>query len=304
MNIHHLRYAKAVGDVGSFSGAAKACHVSQPSLSNAVAQIEQELGDALFIRSTRKVSLTPFGEYVLPLIEEAVKAVEEVHAGAKRHHGNGQAVIRMGLSPLVNARLLKQVIEPFERKLPEVNIIFKECMLDDMDERIAARRLDVSCVLQGSSTSTSKTLPLYKEALFYLPAHASKLDGKPIRLGDLSTDVFVTTMDGCGLSDAIRKLFKQKRVRFNEYPGHALSYEVVQEWVSLGIGSGILPDSKVTHQRRIARPIVQNSGEPIEVKYELRWSAAKRLPEHLRQFIEHFRKVVPALVRSGTARLL
>jgi len=298
MNIHHLRYAKAVGETGSFSRAAKACHVSQPSLSNAVAQIEEELGGALFFRSTRKVGLTPFGEYVLPLIEEAVKAVEEIHLGAKRHRSNGEAVIRIGLSPLVNARLLKQWIEPFERKLPGINIIFKECMLGDMEERLAGQRLDVSCVLQGSSTAASRALPLYKEALFYLPANGTGTAGKPIRIGDLAADVFVTTIDGCGLSDAIRKLFKQKRVPFREYQGHALSYEVVQEWVSLGIGSGILPNSKVTHLRDVARPIVQNSGEPIEVQYELRWSAAKRLPEHLWQFIEHFRKVVPVLVRN------
>jgi hypothetical protein len=84
----------------------------------------------------------------------------------------------------------------------------------------------------------------------------------PIAVRDLAPETFVLTIEGCGLTNAVRGLFQRNRVRLREYPGQALSYDVVEEWVELGIGAGILPASKVRKLRRSARPILGNSGQP------------------------------------------
>lgn len=72
MNLNQLRYAKTVADTGSFTLAAEQCYVTQPTLSNGIAQLEQELGDKIFKRTTRTVSLTPFGEHIMPYIESTL----------------------------------------------------------------------------------------------------------------------------------------------------------------------------------------------------------------------------------------
>ena len=56
-----LRYAASVAELGSFSAAARACSVSQPTVSNAIADLEELLGARIFERSTRKLALTPAG---------------------------------------------------------------------------------------------------------------------------------------------------------------------------------------------------------------------------------------------------
>jgi len=68
MNLSQLKYVKAVAETSSFSRASEKSFVTQPSLSNAIAQLEEELGDRLFFRTTHSVSLTPFGERMLPLV--------------------------------------------------------------------------------------------------------------------------------------------------------------------------------------------------------------------------------------------
>ena len=62
MNLRHLEFVIAVAEHGSFTRAAEAVHVSQPSLSHAIAGIEEQLGTSLFNRAGRSVSLTPAGE--------------------------------------------------------------------------------------------------------------------------------------------------------------------------------------------------------------------------------------------------
>ena len=74
MEMHQLRYVVAVSRAGNFSRAAEQCHVSQPSLSQQILKLEEELGERLFDRMKREAKLTRHGEAFLP---RAVKILEE-----------------------------------------------------------------------------------------------------------------------------------------------------------------------------------------------------------------------------------
>ena len=74
MNLSQLRFANALARSGSFTAAAAECFVTQPTLSNGIAQLESELGERLFLRTTRKVTLTPFGTHLMPSIAEVLRA--------------------------------------------------------------------------------------------------------------------------------------------------------------------------------------------------------------------------------------
>src|SRR4051794_38301016 len=80
MEVRQLRYALAVVDEGTFTAAAAACFVAQPSLSQAVAALERELGAALFLRLGRRVALTAAGEAFVPAAREALRAIGTVRA--------------------------------------------------------------------------------------------------------------------------------------------------------------------------------------------------------------------------------
>ena len=96
MNLSHLKFASSVAAEGSFTAAAQRCHVTQPTLSNGIAQLEAELGDRLFVRTTRSVALTPFGKHV-PYIDQ-VCAQAGVLQQSRAFHSQ-KATIRIGTSP-------------------------------------------------------------------------------------------------------------------------------------------------------------------------------------------------------------
>ncbi|HMR50064.1 MAG TPA: LysR family transcriptional regulator [Arachnia sp.] len=106
LNIEGLRYARAVSETGSFSAAARAYGVTQPALSNGIARLEEHLGARLFDRSPRGVSPTPFGVHMLPLIEQALRGLDTVTAESLRWTTPPTGTIRMGVSPLINPRLV------------------------------------------------------------------------------------------------------------------------------------------------------------------------------------------------------
>ena len=74
MNLQQLRYARALAECGSFVQAADQCAVTQPTLSNGIAQLESDLGQQLFARTTRTVRLTEAGEHLLPDIADILNA--------------------------------------------------------------------------------------------------------------------------------------------------------------------------------------------------------------------------------------
>ena len=126
MEMHQLRYVVAVARSGNFSRAAEHCHVAQPSLSQQIQKLENELGERLFDRMKREARLTPHGEVFL---RRAVRILEEVDA-AKREMTDAQDLLRgtltIGVLPTIAPYLLPEVMAQFMEKFPGVETVVQE----------------------------------------------------------------------------------------------------------------------------------------------------------------------------------
>src|SRR5271170_2450055 len=113
MEMHQLRYVVAVARARNFSRAAEQCHVSQPSLSQQIQKLEEELGERLFDRLKRHSKLTPHGEAFLPravrILEEAEMAVREASDARSLLSGT----LTIGVLPTIAPYLLPKVIGAF-----------------------------------------------------------------------------------------------------------------------------------------------------------------------------------------------
>src|SRR5512143_1521634 len=129
MNLRHLEFVLAAARERSFSHAAKRCHVTQPTLSSGIALLEEAFGGQIFVRTTRKVELSAFGQQLLPLIETVVRARTELESGIRSFHDPSHKVARIGLSLLVDTRRVSDVLQPFLTDHSGVETFFKECYL-------------------------------------------------------------------------------------------------------------------------------------------------------------------------------
>lgn len=302
MKLRQIEFVVTVAREQSFSRAAEICHATQPSLSSAVAQIEEELGAKLFARTTRNVALTPFGRHILPHLESVLSARDEVTAAAAAFHNPARKLLRLGFSPLVDMWMLTGVTDPFCRLHQGVEVFFKECLLDDLAGRLESGAIDLTILPRDSVPDGMQQAPFYSDPLYYLPQSGHSAEPPAaLYLADLPHDPVIMTAGGCGLNRSLEVLFEAEGISPPAYPGYALSYQVIQEWTWLGLGAGILPRAKLLVDATGAVPLLRATGTPARFEFVWAWHGAGHRPDHVAAFLDHVRdqRVKPVQSRAG-----
>lgn len=279
MNLQQLRYVRALVEEGSFVAAASRCAVTQPTLSNGIAQLEAEIGHRIFRRTTRSVSLTNYGEQVLPAILETLKAFDYLRELVKRIGSGSGLSVHVGLSPVVGIRQAEDMLEPYHARRPEIGLIYHEGNLDELCDLLRRSEIDiiVSPIAHRSAPVSDCVMQLLRsEPLFFIPRKedSGRWAGKnSVSIKDIADEQFVLVPNVCGLTQVTKTLFDEHSCMLNRYPGEASSYAVVSEWAKLGLGSGILPQSKIAQDRSGHQSIpIMKDGLPVEIEY---WALGK-----------------------------
>ena len=113
MTLTELKYIVAVARERHFGKAAKACHVSQPTLSVAVKKLEQELELKLFERSASEVSVTPLGQEVVRQAQAVLEQAASIREIAKRGKDPLAGALRLGVIYTIAPYLLPELVKPF-----------------------------------------------------------------------------------------------------------------------------------------------------------------------------------------------
>ena len=147
MEIRQLTYLVVTSRVGSFSKAAKELGIAQPSLSEAIAQLESELEIQIFERSSRGVSLTEIGQHVLIHARAIVQEVEQVRLISR----GVRSRIRFGVAPVLAWLEAPRIMRKFAVSHPSVEISVAEHNVPDIVSLILQGKLDVGMVATVSS---------------------------------------------------------------------------------------------------------------------------------------------------------
>jgi DNA-binding transcriptional LysR family regulator len=144
IEVRQLRYFVAVAEELHFGRAAERVHVSQSPLSRAIRELERQVGVVLFVRTTRRVELTPAGEVFL---EHARRALAEVDLAVERARGAGapdRRVVAIGHGPLSRAAAARIA----EELAPELAVRLEEDVTPDLFRRVAAGELAGAAVME------------------------------------------------------------------------------------------------------------------------------------------------------------
>lgn len=272
MNLQQLTFVKALVEEGTFEGAAVRCSVAIPALSSELAQLEAELGHRLFHRSMKKVRLTPYGENLLPRVLEALHSLNNLAAASKATTCETSCGICVGLSPIVGVRRAETMLSRFKSKHPQIEITYRESNLRDLCNLMQCRRLDLIISPYDKSVTLEPDcllISLEKEPLSFIPRRQDphlwkNLDN--VALADIANETFVLVPDACGLTTCVMSMFEANNLPLRRHEGEASCYAGIQEWVRLGLGSGILPKSRLQDDGTINIPIVHN-GHPLAIEY-------------------------------------
>src|SRR5690349_10376635 len=134
MEITDLRYFWHAATTGSFLRAAEAVHVSPPAISKAIRRLEDSLETPLFIRSTRRVTLTPAGETLRGHAERIMRQVDDAKAEVQQGPSVIAGELRIGAMEVFSIQLLPAALGELVKKHPLVRPLAHETIPERMEE--------------------------------------------------------------------------------------------------------------------------------------------------------------------------
>lgn len=126
MRLGQFEYLLSLEQYGSFSKTAQQLFVAQSSISQAIKELEDELGFIIIRRSNKGISFTPQGKIVLTKAKKIMKEIEDLKAMAKSDHDLVQGDLSIGISPHILSFLLTDLVINFKADFPGLNVQHKE----------------------------------------------------------------------------------------------------------------------------------------------------------------------------------
>src|SRR5215475_1182721 len=122
MEFHQLRYVCAVADTGNFSRAAERCRIAQPSLSQQVLKLEEDLGAKLFDRLGRSVRLTEAGRAFVAHARKILEEMEAARSSVADKNEDLRGSVAVGVIPTVAPYLMPNYAAAFAKKYPDAKL--------------------------------------------------------------------------------------------------------------------------------------------------------------------------------------
>lgn len=193
MELRHLRYFVAVVDGKGYREASRRLHITQPSISETISDLEDELGLKLFSRANRTVSLTPEGEafYV-----EAVRTLQQAETAivmAKRAaHGK---IGRLAIGCISSAAMafLPDLIRTFKLECPDIRLTLQDLYPAELDRAFDRGAIDIGITRTISPERSGEFLTklLFRDPLLAVLPKSRRLKSPHVHLADLANERFI-----------------------------------------------------------------------------------------------------------------
>lgn len=235
MEMHQIRYFLAVCDHGSFTRAAQFTYISQPSLTQAIKKLEDELGGELFLRDRSGCQLTSLGRMIEPGFRTILRQSQVTKAEALRFTNLNNIPLRIGLMSTIGAQRLSPFFARYQREFPQIEL---ELVVDNETDLLGQLESDLLDMVISSPTHLlgepyHSTL-LYQEryVVAFSPDHRFNQMTK-IDLKDIQAEPYLDRLN-CELRDKLKKICQDQEI--NLYAAYRSNSE---EWILHMAGSGI-----------------------------------------------------------------
>lgn len=213
MNFTQLKYFEAVCACGAVSRAAEMLHISQPSLSTAIRELEMEFGVDLFKRHHKGVSLTPAGETLLAMSKDILTRAEQT-ANIMKDFGTGCKILKLGLPPMIGSMFLTQIYKGFCGQYPDVTIGISEGGYQDLRQKLKDGFLDVAFMSHDDALDPELSSVFLSKLEVVCCVHKDNPIAKlpVVKLKDLENQPIVLFEDSFFQTAKIKDLFQKERI--------------------------------------------------------------------------------------------
>jgi DNA-binding transcriptional LysR family regulator len=249
MELRQLRYFLAVADELHFGRAAQKLHMSQPPLSVQVGRLEREVGTPLFVRSTRRVTLTAAGMHLQERARRILDEVDAVRADMRDHVDGIAGQLTAGFVSSANYTVLPEVVRLFRSRRPKVNLTLVPLTSGEQFDRLRDGSLDIGIVRDEFPRTSQGPAALSTAVVFEERLVACLPVDHPLAT---RAEITVDEIIDVPMIAYPRALMPGYVDRVTEMLSSAGSMRVVEEvvhqetalgFVAAGVGTSILPES-------------------------------------------------------------
>ena len=209
MTITQLYYVLAVAEHQNFTKAAKACFVTQPTLSMQIQKLEDQLDVQIFDRNKKPIELTDVGKKIVSQARNIVDEADRIQDIVDQQKGFIGGEFRLGIIPTIMPTLLPMFLKTFIKKYPKVKLKIEELATEDIITRINDGHLDAAIAATPLENINIKERVLFYEPFVsYIPNNHRLSEKKTIEVSDLDINDILLLEDGHCFRDGVINLCK------------------------------------------------------------------------------------------------
>jgi DNA-binding transcriptional LysR family regulator len=253
MDLRRLEVFAKVAELGSFSRAAEALFLTQPTISEHVRALEVELGLLLLDRLGRGATPTPAGRVLLDYARRMLKLAEEARQAIDRFQGRMSGTLMVGGSTIPGEYVLPALIGQFKTKYPDILISLRVASSRQVSEWVDEGRVEVGVVGARPALRTLAAHTLMSDDLVVaVPAGHPWSGRKTVTLADVRSEPLIVREPGSGSREALERALHDAGTNLEAFrvAGEIGSTQAVKQAVRAGVGVTIISRRAVEDECR------------------------------------------------------
>lgn len=287
MTILQLRYFQATCKYNSVSKAAKEMNISQPSISNAIKQLENEFGITLFIRSNKSLSLTLEGKQFLDMVDRLLDQFDNV-SQIMLDLGQKRNLIRLGIPPILEYLILPKFYTDFTKIYPNTEISITEEGSRFLMDSILNNICDIAFIPHRNKIPPEfQSMPVVElETVYCVHQDHPLAVYDSISIEKIAKEPIVMFKNSFELSRVISEMFKEKNISPNIIL-HTEQLSTVQKLIQQHIATGFI-SKDISESMKGVKAI--SLEEPLKFMYSLIWLKNRYMFSSMNEFILYIKK--------------
>ena len=290
MTIRHLKVFTAVADAGGMSAAAKKLHVSQPTVSQAIAELEKYYGVKLFERLSQKLYLTKEGELMLSFSRHILDSFDQMEEAMDR--AAQTPVLRIGCSVTVGTCLIHDMLDRARERMPDCSFHVMVANSSDIEQAILNNEIDLGIVEGILKSSDLQITPVCEDELVVVCGSRHPLaKEKNITLDMLSGQDYISRESGSAERNQLEKIFEEHGLHLSR-TFCSTNTEAIKNAVIRGWGIAVL-SKRMIEKERAAGDIVVLPIEGLKVTRNI------QLAIHKNKYLSKSIRMMQEIIREG-----
>lgn len=245
-SLKHLHYLVNVHKYQHFGEAARACHVSQSTLSSGIAALENVLGVRLIERDNKKILFTPLAEEVVRQAQQILLSVEELTDQVQHYARPFGGTLKLGVIPTIAPFLIPQILMMIKQEFPQLKVFVKEGQSQQVLEQLKEGELDLVLLALPYPATGVEMKSFYKDRFYFAQHKDSQLNIEAIKedFSNLKDNSLLLLEDGhCMRDHALSACHLERSEKINSFA--ATSLHTLVQMVNNDLGVTFLPEMAI-----------------------------------------------------------